>query len=84
LSVEYASFALRVHVVNGIAMPHWQYRAIDLADLPDCNCLDLLNKLGEEGWELVIITANSIAHLRRRAHALEPSARGGKAQARGE
>jgi hypothetical protein len=47
-------------------MPAWEYRTIDLADLPSkIDELALLNAAGEDGWELVTITSNNVAHLRR-------------------
>jgi hypothetical protein len=47
-------------------MPQWQYCTISLCDLPrKTDEIDLLNEVGEEGWELVGITANNIAYLKR-------------------
>jgi hypothetical protein len=47
-------------------MPEWQYRALDLNDLPrKSEALDLLNDAGAGGWELVIIMPNHIAYLKR-------------------
>jgi len=47
-------------------MPSWQYRSIDLAHLPPrTDELDLLDEAGENGWELVTITTNNVADLRR-------------------
>jgi hypothetical protein len=47
-------------------MAEWEYRKIDLNDPPrDATDLDLLKKAGEDGWELVVITPNYIAYLRR-------------------
>jgi hypothetical protein len=47
-------------------MPQWEYRKIDLnnvsAKLSD---LDALDDAGKDGWELVSITANNVAYLRR-------------------
>jgi hypothetical protein len=41
-------------------------RKIDLNELPRKSAdLDLLDKAGDEGWELVVITVNSIAYLKR-------------------
>ena len=43
----------------------WQYRTVDLNDLPPrVRELDLLNAAGEVGWELVTITDNRIAFLK--------------------
>jgi hypothetical protein len=48
-------------------MPRWQYRVIDLSDLPrEADDIDLLNAAGDEGWELVAITINAVAYLKRR------------------
>jgi len=47
-------------------MPRWQYRSIDLAHLPPrTDELDLLNEAGEVGWELMAITINHVAYLKR-------------------
>jgi hypothetical protein len=47
-------------------MPEWEYRKIDLGDLArNTSDLDLLDKAGEEGWELVVITSNNIAYFKR-------------------
>jgi hypothetical protein len=47
-------------------MLKWDYLKIDLNDLPrEATDLDLLDKAGAEGWELIVITANSIAYLKR-------------------
>jgi len=47
-------------------MPRWQYLSIDLANLPRwTDELDLLNEAGEVGWELMTITTNNVAYLRR-------------------
>jgi hypothetical protein len=47
-------------------MAEWEYRKIDLNDPPrKATDLDLLEKAGAENWELVVITPNSIAYLRR-------------------
>jgi hypothetical protein len=47
-------------------MSEWEYRKIDLNDPPrKATDLDLLEKAGEDGWELVVITANSTAYLKR-------------------
>jgi len=44
----------------------WVYRKIDLNQQdPRKDDLDLLNLVGEEGWELVGITSNNIAYLKR-------------------
>jgi hypothetical protein len=47
-------------------MPEWQYSTLDLNDLPRrTTVLDLLNDAGKDGWELVMITSNHIAYLKR-------------------
>jgi hypothetical protein len=47
-------------------MPEWEYRTINLSDLPPKTSeLDLLREAGEDGWELVTITPNNIAYLKR-------------------
>jgi len=47
-------------------MPQWYYRKIDLNDLPrNKEDIDLLTNAGEEGWELVVITPNNFAYLKR-------------------
>jgi hypothetical protein len=47
-------------------MPEWEYRKIDLGDLArNTSDLDLLDKAGGEGWELVVITSNNIAYFKR-------------------
>jgi hypothetical protein len=48
-------------------MPRWEYRKIDLSDLPRrADDLDLLNDAGENGWELVTIGANGVAYFKRK------------------
>jgi hypothetical protein len=45
----------------------WEYRQIDLNDLPrKTHEVDVLNELGEQGWELVGIMDNQVAYLKRR------------------
>jgi len=52
--------------MSGIANTEWEYRKIDLADLPrEKTDLDLLAKAGHEGWELIAITINNMAYLKR-------------------
>ena len=47
-------------------MPEWEYRTLDLNDLPrKMEAVDVLNDAGDEGWELVIITPNQVAYLKR-------------------
>jgi hypothetical protein len=53
-------------VRGAAAVLQWEYRMIDLNDLPrKVDELDLLNDAGDYGWELVAITVNRIAFLRR-------------------
>jgi hypothetical protein len=47
-------------------MPEWQYISINLSDFPfKPSVIDLLNDAGRNGWELVAITLNNIAYLKR-------------------
>ena len=46
-------------------MQQWEYRTIYLNDPRKTDEIDLLNDAGEQGWELVGITANHIAYLKR-------------------
>jgi hypothetical protein len=44
----------------------WEYRKIDLSQQqPRSDELALLNAAGADGWELVAITANNVAYLKR-------------------
>ena len=45
-------------------MPQWEYRRINLGELL-LGTEELLNSAGEEGWELVAITNNGVAYLKR-------------------
>jgi hypothetical protein len=48
------------------SMSEWEYIKIDLNDLPrNTRGIDLLNGAGKEGWELVALTSNNIAFLKR-------------------
>ena len=48
-------------------MTQWEYQKIDLSGInPRSDDVDLLNRAGQDGWELLTITANSIAYLKRR------------------
>jgi len=47
-------------------MHEWEYQKIDLNDLPrKVKDIDLLNDAGAKGWEVVTITSNAIAYLKR-------------------
>jgi hypothetical protein len=47
-------------------MPRWQYLLIDLAIVPlRTDEVDVLDEAGKTGWELVTITANKLAYLKR-------------------
>jgi hypothetical protein len=47
-------------------MPQWEYSKIDLNNVPvKASDLDALDDAGKEGWELVGITANNVAYLKR-------------------
>jgi hypothetical protein len=47
-------------------MAEWEYRKIDLNDPPsEKSDLELLDKVGDEGWELVVMTINNMAYLNR-------------------
>lgn len=47
-------------------MDRWEYTKLNLADAPRRHTdLDALNSAGEDGWELVHVTDNCIAYLKR-------------------
>jgi len=47
-------------------MPQWEYNKIDLNNVSaKSNELDSLDDAGKDGWELVGITANNFAYLKR-------------------
>ena len=47
-------------------MPQWEYSKIDLNDGPrKTEDIDVLNGVGEQGWQLIAITANNFAYLMR-------------------
>jgi hypothetical protein len=49
-----------------IGMRRWEYFKVDLSDTPRrTQDTDLLNDAGKAGWELVFISANSIAYMKR-------------------
>jgi hypothetical protein len=48
-------------------MANWEYRSIQLNYIPQSSTeVDALNDVGKDGWELVSISANKIAYLKRR------------------
>jgi hypothetical protein len=52
--------------LGGQAVRNWEYIKIDLnKQRPPGDELDLLNAAGTQGWELVGITSNNIAYLKR-------------------
>jgi hypothetical protein len=47
-------------------MRQWEYLRLDLSDTPQRGEeVDVLNRAGGEGWELVTVTSNGIALLKR-------------------
>jgi hypothetical protein len=47
-------------------MTQWEYAKVDLNNVPsNTSDLDLLNDAGKEGWELVTVTVNNFAVLKR-------------------
>jgi len=47
-------------------MPPWEYRKIDLDASPHAiDDVEMLNATGEDGWEIVHITDNNVAYLKR-------------------
>jgi hypothetical protein len=47
-------------------MPEWEYRTLDLSDVPrGASEITLLNEAGEQGWDLVTIARNNIAFMKR-------------------
>jgi hypothetical protein len=47
-------------------MPEWEYTLISLNDLPlKPGVTAVLSLAGKDGWELVTITSNNIAYLKR-------------------
>ena len=47
-------------------LPDWQYRKLQLNQhAPRSDELEMLNAAGAEGWELVSMTSNNIAYLKR-------------------
>ena len=53
-------------------MADWQYRKVHLNQhAPRGDELDMLNAVGAEGWELVGITSNNVAYLKREIEELD-------------
>jgi hypothetical protein len=47
-------------------MPEFEYEKLNLNYIPRRgDDIDLLDEMGEEGWELVVITVHNIAYLKR-------------------
>jgi hypothetical protein len=47
-------------------MPQYEYEKVNLGDLPrNADELDLLDELGREGWELIVVLPNNVAYLKR-------------------
>jgi hypothetical protein len=47
-------------------MPQWEYRKINLNDVPrKMEDIDLLDGAGDDGWELIAITSNNMAYFKR-------------------
>jgi hypothetical protein len=47
-------------------MPQWEYQKLNLNDVPaKVDEIDLLNDAGRDGWELIVITPNKLAILKR-------------------
>ena len=57
-------------------MPQWEYSKIDLNNVPTKSSdLDTLDDAGKDGWELVSITANNFAYLKRPVEDAAPEPR---------
>jgi hypothetical protein len=55
-------------------MVEWEYHKIDLNDVPSkSEDVDLLNNAGRDGWELIEITSNNFAYLKRQREELAPA-----------
>jgi hypothetical protein len=56
-------------------MPQWEYSKIDLNNAPARSSeIALLDDAGRNGWELVRITANNLAYLKRALDDVAPAA----------
>ena len=55
-------------------MAQWEYQTINLSDVRR-KADDMLNDAGELGWQLVFITVNGIAYLKREVGASASSGR---------
>ena len=54
-------------------MSKWEYDKIDLNALPPKTTdLDLLNDAGNDGWELVALTTNNVAIMKRELAIKQP------------
>jgi DNA-binding protein H-NS len=55
----------------------WEYRKIDLNhQRPRSDEFDMLNAVGADGWELVNITSNNFAYMKRQLEELAPAPKG--------
>jgi hypothetical protein len=60
-------------------MPQWEYRRLDLNDAPRrSDDIEILNRAGSEGWELVSVTNNGVAYVKRQ---IPDSAKAGRRKA---
>jgi hypothetical protein len=56
-------------------MPQWEYSKLDLNNVPARSSeIDLLDNAGRDGWELVRITANNFAYMKRALEEIAPEA----------
>lgn len=55
-------------------MPQWEYRKIDLSSVPfRTDDIDVLGDAGQDRWELVGITTNNTAYLKRQIEEPAPA-----------
>jgi hypothetical protein len=55
-------------------MHEWEYTKFDLNDLPrKAKDIDLLNDAGAKGWEIITITPNAVAYLKRQVRRPAPT-----------